>query len=246
VIGGLVSLRESMKLLAAQADQGDTDKSWPELAQFDCYACHHDLKSKSWRQKRGYKGNPGRPDMRPWSTALAHLGILQASKGDADQEKKLAKDLHDKLKELTTAFTAQPFGEPKAVAQAARQTEEWANGLLTKIRSEGVDRAAAHRLLVGLGAESKSRLLDFDSARQLTWAFRSIQNELDPEYKTKAEPAKLLKELDEQLKLDLPEGKVEIAKDYLKDVLEKLNSFEAEQFQPRFEQLLRTIDKQKK
>src|SRR5439155_23427773 len=78
VVAALVSFRESMNLLAAQAEQGDKDKSWPELAQFDCYACHHDLKAKSWRQQRGYHGKPGRPDMRPWPTTLVHLGILQA------------------------------------------------------------------------------------------------------------------------------------------------------------------------
>jgi hypothetical protein len=30
---------------------------WPELAMAhsDCYACHHDLQSPSWRQARGYE-----------------------------------------------------------------------------------------------------------------------------------------------------------------------------------------------
>jgi hypothetical protein len=250
VIAGLVSLRESMNLLATQAAQGadakDPDKSWPELAQFDCYACHHDLKAKSWRQKRGYAGPPGRPDIRPWPTILVHLGVLQAGKGNPEIEKKLTKEMHDKIKELTAAFTAQPFGDPKLVAQAARQTSQWADGLLQEIKPTRFDRVAAHNLLLGLGKESKSRLLDFDSARQLTWAFRSIQHEWDPKSSVNAENAKLLKELDEQLKLDLPNGQVEIAKDYLKDALEKLNNFEPSQFNQTFEKLIQQVQKEPK
>ena len=60
VIAGVVSFRESMNLLATQAEQGparDTEKQWPELAQFDCYACHHDLKTPSTRQARATRGN---------------------------------------------------------------------------------------------------------------------------------------------------------------------------------------------
>jgi hypothetical protein len=256
VIAALVSLRESMNLLAAQAaanppplekgGQGGVDQTWPELAQFDCYACHHDLKSKSWRQKRGFAGKPGRPDMRAWPTALVPLGIVQAAKGDAEKEKKLTKEMHDKMKELTAAFNAQPFGEPKLVAQAARQFSQWADGLVQELRSSRFDRPAAQKLLVGLGDESRSRLLDFDSARQLTWAFRSIQHELDPKYAANTDTAKLLKELDDQLKLDLPKGQVEITKDYLKDALEKLNNYEPEQFNQTFEQLIQKIEKQSK
>ena len=249
VIAGLVSFRESMNLLAAQAEEGlaakDPNKAWPELAQFDCYACHHDLKSKSWRQKRGYPGTPGRPDMRAWPSALVHLGIVQAGNGDAEREKTLTKEMHDKIKELTTAFNAQPFGEPKAVAQAARQASQWADGLLKGIQPTPFDRASATRLLLGLGKESKGRLLDFDSARQLGWAFRSIHTEIDPKSSMNAEAAKLYKDLDEQVKLDLPKGQVEIVKDYLKDALEKLNNFEPHAFNQTFDKLIQKLEKNK-
>ena len=240
VIAGLVSFRESMNLLASQAAEAkDPEKNWPELAQFDCYACHHDLKSKSWRQKRGYSGSPGRPAMRAWPTALLHLGILQAGKGKGDLEKQLTIAMHDKLKELTAAFNAQPFGDPKLVAQSARQASQWADGLLQDIKASRFDRPAANHLLLGLGKESKGRLVDFDSARQLTWAFRSIHQELDPKYTDSPDTTKLLKELDDQLKLEFPKGQVEITKDHLKDVQDRLNAFEPERFQQTFEQLTR-------
>jgi Cytochrome c554 and c-prime len=242
MIAGLVSFRESMNLLASQALQDaepkHPDKGWPELAQFDCYACHHDLKSKSWRQERGYAGKPGRPNMRAWPAALVHLGILQAGKGDAKAEAKFTKDLLARMKALTDAFDAQPFGDPKAVATAAKQAADWAGDLLKRIQDDPVDRTAARRLLDGLRQESAGRLLDFDSARQLAWTFRAIQNELNPKFAASAETAKLLKELENQLSLDLPKGQVEISKEYLKDVLEKLNDYEPERFRKSFELLI--------
>jgi hypothetical protein len=232
--------------MAAQVTQ-DAGKNWPELAQFDCYACHHDLKSPSWRQQRGYKGKPGRPDMRPWPLALAQLGVLHAAKGDAEQEKKLQREMHDKMKVLSAAFAAQPFGDAREVAQAARHMSAWATATLKDVnQKETFNRAAASRLVTGLGTESKTRLLDFDSARQLAWAFRSIQHELDPKFAANQETAKLLDDLDEQLKLDLPRGQVEIAKGFLKEMLEKLNNYEPERFERTFEQLMKKSEQQVK
>lgn len=248
VVSALVSFRESMKLLAAQAEQGaeakEADRAWPELAQFDCYACHHDLKSDSWRQKRGYAGKPGRPTMRAWPTALVPLAVLHVGKANPEREQKLASELRDKLKELTAAFDAQPFGDAKTVAIAARQAAQWADTILKDFKTAPFDRAAAQHLVVGMGKESKLRLLDFDSARQFGWAFRSIQGELDPKFTANADSAKALKELDEQLKLELPKGQVEISKDFLKDALEKLNNYEPEQFRRTFERLMQNGQKQ--
>ena len=243
VVAGLVSLRESMNLLASQAKEKtpakDPENAWPELAQFDCCACHHDLKTKSWRQKRGYAGLPGRPQMREWPLALVHLGILHAAQGDLHREKALATDIKNKLTDLSVAFDAQPFGDPKMVTKAAQELSQSADNVLKKITTIRFDRGTAQRLLVGLGRESKGRLHDFDSARQLAWAFHAIQYELDPGYLADANIAKLFGTLNDQLKLQLPEGQVEVAKDYFKDALEKQISFDPERFNTNFEQLVK-------
>ena len=67
LVGAAVNLRESMRLLRDQAAEcakaTDPDKRALDFASFDCYACHHDLQSKSWRQKRPAAGRPGRPPM---------------------------------------------------------------------------------------------------------------------------------------------------------------------------------------
>ena len=49
--GQLVAASSAMELLAHRADPV-TGKTWPEFAEFDCFACHHDLQPSSWRQKK--------------------------------------------------------------------------------------------------------------------------------------------------------------------------------------------------
>ena len=77
--GAAVSLKQSMLLLthdaqAASRTKGDNARNL-DLASFDCYACHHDLKTPSWRQERGYSGKPGRPQFRPWPLALIDVPL---------------------------------------------------------------------------------------------------------------------------------------------------------------------------
>ena len=241
VVSALVAFRESMNLLAAQAEQGaeakDAERSWPELAQFDCIACHHDLKSDSWRQKRGYAGKPGRPMMREWASALVPVALVHAGKGESAREQRLQAELRDRMKELTAIFDAQPFGDPKSIAKTARAASQWANGLLNESKSIPMDKAGAGKLLAGLGKEAKVRTLDFDSARQFVWAFRAIQSESNVKWAAQKDIAAALKELDEQLKLDFPKGQVEITKDFLRESLERLNNYEPDRFRKAFELL---------
>jgi hypothetical protein len=53
VIGQIVSAKAALELLAFRAAK-ENDRPWPEFAEYDCFACHHDLQAKSWRQERGY------------------------------------------------------------------------------------------------------------------------------------------------------------------------------------------------
>lgn len=46
-VGQAVSLAAATRQLARRVEQ---PVRWPEFAEFNCYACHHDLKGGSWRQ----------------------------------------------------------------------------------------------------------------------------------------------------------------------------------------------------
>jgi hypothetical protein len=71
-LGQLVSAQQALRLLADRAR--DERSPWPEFAEYDCYACHHDLKAKSWRQESGYKGRT--PGSLPWSDWYVCLPIV--------------------------------------------------------------------------------------------------------------------------------------------------------------------------
>src|SRR5262249_32957402 len=88
LVGAAVSLAESMRLLAEQCAKAATGLDY---ANFDCYACHHDLKTQSWRQKYGFAGKPGRVPMRPWPTVLVRLAIEHAEEDPAQAKTQTAK-----------------------------------------------------------------------------------------------------------------------------------------------------------
>jgi hypothetical protein len=55
-VGGVVSARAALSLLGAHA--ANPTNPWPELADHDCYGCHHDLTVPSWRQTRSAGPSP--------------------------------------------------------------------------------------------------------------------------------------------------------------------------------------------
>ncbi len=53
-VGETAGLANAMRLVQTH------EKSWPEFSDLECYQCHHDLRSDSWRIQRGYPGRkPG-------------------------------------------------------------------------------------------------------------------------------------------------------------------------------------------
>jgi hypothetical protein len=64
-IGQVVAAEQSLKLLAHRAKDKER---WPEFAEYDCYACHHNL-SDAWRQKRTSR-MPGSLSWGTWYFAM--------------------------------------------------------------------------------------------------------------------------------------------------------------------------------
>ncbi|HUG67474.1 MAG TPA: multiheme c-type cytochrome [Pirellulaceae bacterium] len=60
----------AVELLAWRANRAaneDTDAIWPEFAEYDCYACHHELVHPSWRQTSATSSAPlGMPTWGGW------------------------------------------------------------------------------------------------------------------------------------------------------------------------------------
>jgi hypothetical protein len=217
VVGGLVSLRQSLKLLADQARAG---AAWPELARFDCYACHHDLRANSWRQARIGRNRPGRPMLPQWPGVLAELGAAEAADGQAAAG---ASALRKKLAELDAVFAAQPYGDPDTVAKKADELAEWVDQQLGALRRSKPDAPAPRRLLGRLLELEPKGVHDYDSARQLGWGLRVLQREVDPAAAVRVKQLPSWKALDAFLGLTLPVGRTELLPS-LPAALERLNA----------------------
>jgi hypothetical protein len=232
VINAAVSLEQTMKTLAAQArdaaEAKEADDRVLDFAQFDCYACHHDLKSPSWRQQRGYAGKPGRPGMHPWSTDLVRLAIPQAEEDPAAADKQ-RDELAAKLKALTNAFDTQPFGDLARIRPASQAVADWAGALARKLAARPCEEPQASRLLTHLAQTSGQNTVDYDTARQLAWAFRIVEKELHA-----TPPAPVLTSLDtinRELKLELPSGTKQSIEKQLGANLDVRNNYDPARFQ---------------
>lgn len=179
VVGGLVALRESLELFASQA-QPDNPQ-WPELALFDCQACHHELRAPSWRQQRDASFAPGRPTLPEWPFALANLGLRQIAGADEARFARLTEEFNAQRQKLLAAIQKQPFGDNQAAARAA-EFAQWLEPHIATLSIGKYDQAAATRAARELATLGPKEFPDFHSARQKLWALGIIQRELDTPY----------------------------------------------------------------
>lgn len=203
----------SLRLLADAAErdsqQGGPDRGLSDFAYFDCYACHHDLKTPSWR-KDAQLPQPGRPRMRAWPIVLPRIALDDAAQS-AEREK-----LEAGWKNLSAAFGARPFGKSREIADAARRL---AGDLerLARTPAPKEDETRSRALLLRLSSPEGGYTLDYDSARQIGWAFEAIYRDTkghDPDID------RTLQQLSDYLKLRLPR-KAESPETLTQGVIEK-------------------------
>ena len=128
-IGQLASAEAALDLLVHRADNArddfvlrdkdakypseETVAVWPEFAETGCFACHHNLDSPSWRQKRGYASrNAGGY---PWGTWLFPIIPTVVGSSGADD----LTGAESPLSKLTREM-ARPYPNQKAVISNAK------------------------------------------------------------------------------------------------------------------------------
>ena len=104
-VGEAVHLRDQLARAARAAGH-----TWPELAEFECGACHHPLRQKSWRQVRGYA--PREPGDLPLD--LARWRVLAPLVEQLDSEARAGI-------EAAVATLAREAGRPGASVEAVQQ-----------------------------------------------------------------------------------------------------------------------------
>ncbi len=257
VVSGIVALRETMRLFAAEArDDGlvkEPETHWPDFARFDCYACHHDLKVPSWRQTRGYAGRaPGRPTTPVWSDVLVQLAITVS---DPKGTKGRLSEYRHALEAFQGATTVRAFGDRQRSVAAATALAEWADavshdlgGMFEDPKQVVVDGPMALRLLHQLAQMAMNGPVDYDSARQIAWSFKIIYEEtkaIDPQMFKDPAIDPLVESLFEKSRLSLPNAKTQVKiAESLPARLSAVFDFDPDAFRAHFTELARHLPAQ--
>jgi len=144
-VGQAVKLQEALERLSRRA-QGPV---WPEFAEMECFACHHDLTKpdKSWRQERGYQNRkPGDP---PWNAA--HYAVLRVvvKSVDPSAAAQLDQDFTDVYSLASRINTDRP-----ELAQRATKAATTARDIAARLNTMPMDRAVAGRMISAIVANS--------------------------------------------------------------------------------------------
>jgi hypothetical protein len=168
-VGQVVALRESLNRLARRTQQRAAP-AWPEFAEFECFACHHDVNNiessyyrrgedgrlqesgpweVSWRQQRGYPGVAGIP---PWNPARYYVlrQVIQAiapeSRATLDQD----------LSTVSLLLAKVGASDPPQIAAAANRAAQTADSLLAKVGGLQMNPELASTVLRNVTSDSAS------------------------------------------------------------------------------------------
>lgn len=174
VIGAIAARLHGVSLLADSA----TPERWADYSLYDCAACHHELREPSRRQARGYAGAPGRPRQFEWPEVLLGVALDVAGK-DPKTNTSLRIKVSETEQKLATAFAQVPFGEPTTVASVATELQSMLEVALNLVQSKPITAAGGREVIKRLANTPKTKLLVYDSGRQIVWAIQAIAAELE-------------------------------------------------------------------
>lgn len=152
-IGQAVSAAAAVRLLEEHA-RGHG--AWPELAGYDCFACHHDLQQTSWRTSRDRRTLSGTPRWGDWYLSPAGMSVLKRQDAEAAA---VLTQLQRKLSESNPAG-AEIIGPARA---AERALGNW----LADSDRYVYDAAGLHNRLTELVRSARPAELSWDQAAQL-------------------------------------------------------------------------------
>jgi hypothetical protein len=92
-------LRQANEAIAAlQSPTRSTNGTFPELALFDCFSCHHSLTEEQWKH-RSYAGSPGQLRLNLPSLVMLQYGLKGIDPSASNQLGELLAQLHAEYKE---------------------------------------------------------------------------------------------------------------------------------------------------
>jgi hypothetical protein len=216
VLNALIAYRTSLQLIVSISSQ-DEEYVWPELGVYDCYGCHHELKSPSWRGLTIPGVAPGRPQFHLWPTTLIALDDTSSQ------------DLETAGIQLRGNLNKYPFGNAKTISSDIGPLIAALTVAIDKklaMPSAKTDAAQALTALCKLAAKQPD---NFESARQIAWAIQSVyRNSSLPENTT---VSSALEKLSTQLMLEFPAGPAQPTSTNQQSNQEAVSRYEPAKFQ---------------
>jgi hypothetical protein len=165
-VGQAVQLREQLKRVARESQGG----IWPEYAELDCFACHHNLTAAkdSWRQERGYAGRrPGNPPFNLSRYVVFHHVVQDADPG-------ATRELEAGINQVDAGVTALN-SDRKQVALDAASASEQAGRLAQRLNGMKFDPPQTLRLMKSIAADGDRIVGQGErAAEQATMALDSL------------------------------------------------------------------------
>ena len=181
IVAGAVVMESYVRLLgdySASAAEGQAP--WPELALYDCSACHHELRSGLGLKDRPVRRHAlGRPPLATWPLAVAPLSAAQAVGHDEKAFIARWMPIRAQISSLEQALTSRPFGDAARVRDAAEPLAMSLSQLAKETSAQPFDRPAAARSLAFLTDAANYETHDYATARQAAWAIRAIAADLE-------------------------------------------------------------------
>lgn len=204
LLNGVAALLTEMRTLSSEASRHGDSGAWPELAQFDCASCHHDLRapSRAWRSGIRNPVGPGMPDLPAWPRVMSALACYHAKVSPAP--------LQERLRDLDGVLGNRPFGLVTSIPSAAEGVAIECQQLLGGLAEQGTfDDAAVLRTFRELARIAATEPVDYETARQLAWGARLFAEDLGDRLPNREVVVESLETLAGYLFLDLPGGSQE-------------------------------------
>ena len=151
-----------------QSDFYRAEGQFPELAFYDCHACHHPMDDQRWTSARGGPGvRPGTPRLQD-----QHLLLLEIIAGSLDSA-----DAASDLRQAAEAFVRAGQREAAEVRQIAGDLKSWldSRGSRWIEASHSADTVRAVRRAV-VRAAAEGRMSDYNAAEQVYLALESLSH----------------------------------------------------------------------
>jgi hypothetical protein len=186
LVGQPASARAALDLLADRASATAPDRVWPEFAEYDCYACHHEIAGRRWRQERGYDSHrPGALQPSTWYTAL--LGVVAGAASEP------APNLGALSKTLRRSYPP-----PADVRKEATAALEPLQALAASCQDATLDRPAIDRLRGKLVAQyAPGRFSAWDEVEQIALGLKALNAAERAMRKQGEQPSPREKEIDQ-------------------------------------------------